>query len=229
MPEKNPPTLGASSAFEIITPSKSKKTSPKSIIIILLVFVFLAGAIFLGVILVKQNQDVRERAAASKCPAAEACPASGQPTLLRNCTPSESDNSPAESLCNQDKRVESCGGVEYCCPSSGAAWTTNTALCAVLSPSPSPTSTATASPTAAPTETIEPLVVQSPTPSPTSTATATASPTASATATATTTANATAKAASTPVPIPATGTGWPTYLGAGVGIIVIIASILLAL
>ncbi|MEK7471007.1 MAG: hypothetical protein AAB622_03360, partial [Patescibacteria group bacterium] len=200
MPEKNPPTLGASSAFEIITPSKSKKTSPKNIIIILLVFVFLAGAIFLGVTLVQQNQNVAEKAAGNcdnpssivQCPRSDG--------NLVSCTPPDANNNAQISICNSAGRVEACGDSDYCCPSAGGAWTTNMTACAVATPSPTATSTATASPTVAPTETIEPLVVQSPTP--TSTATATASPTASATATTTTTANATAKAASTPVPIP---------------------------
>lgn len=208
MPENNPPIPGASSAFEIVTPSKSKKTSSKSIIIILLVFVFLAGAIFLGVTLVRQNQNIAEKAVVSQCMEAQECPTSDG-TLLRNCVPPEGDNSPAESICSaaNANRIESCGGTSYCC--NGSAWTTSMTACAVATA----TATATASPTATPEETIEPLVSQSPTPTGTATATASATP----------------KGTSTPVPIPATGTGWPTYLGAGVGIIVIIASILLAI
>lgn len=217
MQENNPPAPGASSAFEIVTPSKSKKTNFKSIIIILLVFVFLGGAIFLGVTLVRQNQNITEKATGNQCPAAEACPASGG-TLLRNCTPPESDNSPADSVCDasQIKRIEACGGTQYCC--NGSAWTTNMSACATATASP--TATATASPIASPT--IEPLVTQSPTP------TLTLTPTPTATAT-TTSSIATVGSTSTPIPIPSTGTGWPTYLGAGVGIVVIIASILLAI
>ena len=208
MPENNPPTPGASSAFEIVTPSKSKKGSAKSLIIILLVIVFLAGAIFLGVTLVRQNQNIAEKAAVQQCPAAEACPASGGIHLL-NCTPAESDGSPSDSLCGSGflGRVEPCGGTQYCC--NGSTWTVNMSACAT----PTPTVTASATPTATASPTIAPLVSQAPTSTPTATATATA----------------TVNATSSPVPIPATGTGWPTYLGAGVGVFVIIASILLAL
>lgn len=204
MPESNPPAPGGASAFEIVTPSKSKKGSPKSIIIILLVFVFLAGAIFLGVTLVKQNQNVAEKAAVPQCMAAQQCPTSDGTHLL-SCTPPESDNSPSDSLCGAGfvGRIEVCGGAQYCC--NGTRWTVSMAACAT----PTPTATATASAT----PTIAPLVTQAPT----------------ATGTATATATATASSSSTPVPIPATGTGWPTYLGAGIGVFVIIASILLAL
>lgn len=223
MPEKNPPAPPAGSAFEIITPSKSKKTNPKSIIIILLVFVFLAGAIFLGVTLVKQNQDVRERAAGNCDNPASIVQCPRSDGNLVSCTPPDANNNAQISTCNSAGRVEDCGGSTFCCPSAGSAWTTNMTACAVATPSPTATSTATASPTATatatasptatPAETIEPLVSQSPTPTGIATATPFATP----------------KSTSTPVPIPATGTGWPTYLGVGVGVFVIIASILLAI
>ena len=75
-------------------------------------------------------------------------------------------------------------------------------------------------------------------PSPTSTSTATgsgsASPTATATSTSKATATATAKAGGgttspTQAPIPESGISWPTITGIGIGLILIIGSLLIAL
>ncbi len=200
---------GQPSPFEIVTSSKTKKGN-KGLVVGILIVVFLILSVVAGVLLVRQNQEVREKAAANECPAAEACPYGQDPTLLRNCTPPEADNSPSESVCSTAGRIESCGGVQYCCPSPGAAWTPNLSLC--------PTATATATATASPEATIEALVEQ-----------ATAEPTESPTPTGTAVATLAPVGTSTPLAIPVTGTSWPTILGAGVGILVIIASILIAL
>lgn len=72
----------------------------------------------------------------------------------------------------------------------------------------------------------------SPSPSPSGTATPTATPTGSPTATPTGTATATATATGTGTAapsLPSAGTSWPTIVGIGVGILVIVGSILLAL
>lgn len=67
--------------------------------------------------------------AAMTCPSAEACPYSKNPNLLINCTPPESGNNPAESLCSSVGRKEDCGGRSYCCPSAGGSWTTDMTAC----------------------------------------------------------------------------------------------------
>ncbi len=214
MPESNSPQQNTGNAFEIVTPSKSKKVNMKSIIIIAAVFLFLGIAVFLGVYLVQQQQNIQEKAAVTTCPAAEQCPNSKNPNLLQSCHPGESDGSTSDRLCNTAGRVETCGPAttKYCCPAPGAAWTTDMSVCNSLSATATPTATPTPTATATATPTIEPLVTQAPTTgSPTPTSTVQAASTAS------------------PVPIPVTGVEWPTVLGIGVGAVTIIGSILLAL
>lgn len=203
-------TVKEASPFEIVTPGRGKRVGNKGLIVAVLVVIFLILSVVAGVLLVRQQQDVRERAQASRCPAAEACPVAGQPSLLNNCHPGESDGSPTGSNCDTAGRVEFCGTRNYCCPAAGAAWTTNLTACATPSPTPTP------SPSPTPTQT--------PSPSPTSGGSAPG-----ATPTRTPTVAPTSAAQTTPLPIPETGTGWPTILGAGVGILVIIASVLIAL
>lgn len=169
-----------------------------------LIVVFLILSVVAGVLLVRQQQNIQEKASGDQCPAAEACPVSGQPNLLRNCHPGESVTDPAESLCNQAGRIETCGTRQYCCPSAGGSWSSNLSLC----PSPTPKAT--------------------PTPTATVAATATATPSGTGTPSATPTRTPT-PAGGTAQPIPATGTGWPTIVGAGLGVLVIVASVLIAL
>ncbi|HET7099117.1 MAG TPA: hypothetical protein VFI61_02705 [Patescibacteria group bacterium] len=213
MPSQSP-QAPTPSPFEITTPAKSKKGN-KGLIIAILVVVFLILSVVVGVILVRQNQNIAEKAVTTGdsnfCPAVEACPAAGNPSLLINCTPGETGSDPSQSTCNVTGRIESCGGAQYCCPASNGAWTTNMTACtAAVITSPSPTATSSASPTA----------------------TASASPTGSASPTAVPTlgpASTSPTAQSTSLPIPVTGTDWPTVVGAGLGVFVIIASILIAL
>lgn len=201
------------SPFEIISPSKSKSGGRRGLIIGTLIVVFLLLSIVAGVLLVRQRQNVQEKAAAALCPAAEECPAASQPTLLRNCHPPESDGSPQESICNVTGRMETCGSATYCCPGPNQTWTTDLTKCPTPTPSatPTPTATATATPTPTATAGTTQATIILPTATPVPTLSTTSAP------------SATAQA------IPVTGTGWPTYVGAGVGIIVIIASILIAL
>jgi hypothetical protein len=235
------------SPFEITTSGKSKKMGKTGIIVSVSIVVFLILSIVAGVLLVRQQQNVQEKAAAT---CSEQC--SG--TLLKSCHPSDSDGTANESLCNLAGRVETCGPAttKYCCPSAGGVWTTDMTACAT----PTPTATATGTPTATPTST--------PTPTPTGTAnscnkscgsnsncqsglycysgycrnplcasdstcgcgSATSTPTATATATGSTT-TTTTQATSRPIPV--TGTNWTTYAGVGVGVVAILVSLLLAL
>lgn len=227
------------SPFEIVTPNKNKKGGSKGMIVAILIVVFLILSVVAGVLLVKQRQNIQEKAAASLCPAAEACPFTTQKTLLRNCHPPEADGSPSESLCNVAGRVEFCGTQNFCCPGPNQPWTTNMTACATPTPSPtatptptpSPTATATPAATATANPTATPAHTATPGATPTATAAATKSPTPTAAATKSPTpvATATAQVSATAQPIPVTGTDWPTILGAGVGIFVIVASILIAL
>lgn len=202
MPNKNP----VISPFETVTSKKSGKISTKTIVIGICIFIFLILGVVAGVLLVKQQQNISEKAQAALCPAAQACPISGQPDLLRNCIPANSDNTPQEISCSNVgnvKQISECGNLNYCCPSLGASWTTDLTLCA------SPTAT----PTLSPTPTAEETPTASASATPTSTASSSASP----------------RALATPMEIPVTGTDWPTVLGAGIGAFAIIAAILLAI
>lgn len=55
----------------------------------------------------------------------EACP--DNRNILVSCDGADTDG--AESGCLWDKRVETCGGKQYCCPTAGAAWTTDMSAC----------------------------------------------------------------------------------------------------
>jgi hypothetical protein len=189
-----------SSPFEIVTSKKSGKGGKRGLIITIVIAVFLVLSVVAGVLLVRQQQNLQEKAQQILCPAAEACPVAGQPDLLMSCNPSNSDGTPVSLSCLTSSLVgtiAACGAQRYCCPSLGASWTTDLTLCS--SPSPTPTLAALA------------------------TASASATPTASSSATPLPTLQ------TSPRPIPVTGTDWPTVVGAGVGAAAIIGAILLAL
>lgn len=237
MQTSNSNQKATSNAFEIVTPSKSKKTNLKNLIIVAAVFIFLGAAVFLGVYLVQQQQNIQEKAAPSLCPAAEQCPNSKNPNLLQSCHPGESDGSTRDSFCNKAGRVETCGSLstKYCCPAPGAAWTRDMTVCNSLkTPTPSPKPTLTPTPTLNPSPSVVPTV--SPTLAPTSTPKSSATPTPTAksststpTITPTPTSTSSINLTPTPVPIPETGIEWPTVFGIIVGVGTIIGSILLAL
>jgi hypothetical protein len=243
------------SPFEIITTGKSKKVGKTGIIVGVSIAVFLILSVVAGVLLVRQQQNVQEKAS-TIC--TEACPRSGRPDLLSDCHPPQTDGSPDDKLCNLAGRVDTCGAAQtkYCCPSAGGAWTTNMSACAT----PTPTATATATATATGTGTATPTATATSTPnscnktcgsnsncqsglycysgycrnplcasdSSCGCGTKTATPTATATAKATTKA-ATGGTQTTPLPIPVTGTDWTTYVGVGVGAAAILISVLLAI
>jgi|GEM_PF-4423570 len=49
--------------------------------------------------------------------------------LLQCCNPKDSDGTSADSLCNSKGKEVTCGGKDYCCPSSGGNWTTDMNQC----------------------------------------------------------------------------------------------------
>jgi hypothetical protein len=193
-----------SSPFEIVSSKRSGKSGKKGLVIAIVISVFLVLSVVAGVLLVRQQQNIQEKAAANLCPAAEACPVSGQPNLLMSCNPSNADGTPQSLNCSTLSllgKIVACGPNQYCCPVSGASWTTDLTLCS--SPSPTPTVTPTATASASATPTISPFSTSTP--------------------------SATPSVQTTPRAIPVTGTDWPTTVGIGVGAAAIIGAILLAL
>ena len=93
--------------------------------------VVLALGIIAGILLVRQQQDIREKAQIASCtdPTVEQCPVAGSPNILRNCHPPEANNSPVESLCDSEGKISFCGDKNYCCPSVGGSWTTDMSQC----------------------------------------------------------------------------------------------------
>lgn len=201
---------------------KSGKTKWKVIGAIIGIIV-LFGSVIAGILLVRQNQNIEEKAA---------CTAScvNGSSLLVNCYGAGTDNDGDQMLCNLKGRVEVCGATvtdskQFCCPAAGGSWTTDLTKCPTVTASP--TTTATATVTSTPTATATAIT--------TSTARATATATSKATATVTAKPTSTVKATTsgsataTAVPVPVTGASFPTILGLGFGVVMILASIVLAL
>jgi hypothetical protein len=152
MPNPNP----AVSPFETITSKKSGKIGTSTIVITIGIVLFLILGVVAGVLLVRQQQNISEKASGSTCPAAGACPVSGQPDLLRSCNASNVEGSPQEISCSNVGNVgqkATCGAITFCCPSLGASWTTDLSLCSTPSPTPTVTPLATATASATPTAT----------------------------------------------------------------------------
>lgn len=190
--------------------------------------VVLALGVVAGILLVRQQQDIREKAAVKQCPQDEECPVSRDPTHLWSCTPGEADGSVDDMVCSTAGRIGVCGGRQYCCPSVGAAWTTNLSLCPQKTASPTAAAAAASVSTATATATSTSASTSTPTGSGTKTATPTASATSTSTSAAVSTATATGST-STPFPVPETGASWPSIVGVGAGIIILIFSLGLAL
>lgn len=105
--------------------------------------VVLAIGVYAGILLVKQQQNISEKASELMCtdPQAEQCP--GTDGVLRNCHPPEAGGGPTESVCNLAGRAEFCGTRCFVCPSAGGIWTpTDMSKCQTA---PTATATATAS------------------------------------------------------------------------------------
>jgi len=153
-----PPPAGVPEASDlppIISPP-AKKFRGKKMVATILGVLLLVGSLGAGIILVKQQQDIREKAEGITetincitnpgdkgcCPQAEACPYQKDKNLLRNCHPPEGDGTPQDSLCNEAGRREQCGPGRpwFCCPKANGEWTKDMSKC------PTPTPTPTASP-----------------------------------------------------------------------------------
>ena len=63
MPDEQNKPSQSGSPFEMVTTSRSKKISPKSLVIVAAVLLFLGISVFLGVYLVQQRQNTTEKAA----------------------------------------------------------------------------------------------------------------------------------------------------------------------
>lgn len=139
MPDSNNNANQSVSPLEIITPTKSKK-GVKGIFAAIIIAVFLALSVVAGVLLVRQNQNIREKAGSVMCPGGEACPYARDPNLLLSCHPVDGDGTTTDSLCDGVGRVETCGPAytKYCCPVAGGDWTTDMTAC-TDTPTPTPT------------------------------------------------------------------------------------------
>lgn len=143
MPPSDKPNQA--SPFEIVTPGKSKKVGKAGIIVGVVVVVFLTLSIVAGVLLVKQQQNVSEKAAGldiTPTPTPTLAP-TATPTVTPTPTPTPSGNS-CNGVCGSNANCES--GL-YCysgfCRNPLCA---SDATCGCSSATGSPTATASATP-----------------------------------------------------------------------------------
>ncbi|MEK7168825.1 MAG: fibronectin type III domain-containing protein [Patescibacteria group bacterium] len=126
-----------------LSPKKTSSPNRKLISAIVGVIVLSIGVIA-GILLVRQQQDLREKASGNcdtpetivKCPAPDG--------NLYTCNPPDQNNNAQIQSCNLAGRVELCGVntnvVEYCCPVAGGTWTIDMAACSCKAKAPtSPT------------------------------------------------------------------------------------------
>lgn len=90
----------------------------------------------------------KKKTTATTCPEAEQCPDDNN--VLKSCDEPEPGGGTADSLCLWDRRVEKCGGKDYCCPKKGQKWTADMTKCAKPTPTATPSATPTLSPTITP-------------------------------------------------------------------------------
>jgi hypothetical protein len=110
------------------TPKNKGKANWKIISAIIGIIVLSIGVIA-GILLVRQQQDIREQASGN-CDNAQSvvqCPRSDG--ALVSCNPPDSNGNAQISLCNVAGRSEICGGENYCCPTAGGAWTKDMTAC----------------------------------------------------------------------------------------------------
>lgn len=133
-----------------LSSKKSSGTNWKVISAIIGIVVLSIGVIA-GIFLVRQQQDIREKASGNctdpksivKCPASDG--------NLYSCNPPDSNNNAQISSCNVAGRIELCGVdgsvKEYCCPVAGGAWTLDTSECTCDAKAPTSLSFENISPT----------------------------------------------------------------------------------
>ncbi len=213
----------------------SKKKANWKIIGAIIGIIVLSVGVIAGIFLVRQQQDIREKASGDCDNPASIVQCPRSDGAIVTCNPPDRNNNAQIQLCNSTGRVEMCGVgsnvKQYCCPAPGAAWTLDMTACAVAptnTPTATPTRTPTATPTATPTRTPTPTATSTGTGG-SKTATPTATPTRTPTATSKATGTAKSTATATAFPVPETGASWPTILGTGFGIIMILVSLGLAL
>ncbi len=120
-----------------LSSKKSSGTNWKVISAIVGIVVLSIGVIA-GILLVRQNQNIQEKAA--ECSAGGfQCPSTSDPSLLRDCSTGETF--PNDTLCNTAGQVEVCGSSsanarQFCCPSAGGAWTTDLTACSCAAAGP---------------------------------------------------------------------------------------------
>lgn len=55
------------------------------------------------------------------------CP--GSDNVLKDCVTPAANGTARQVACNQSRKTDKCGGVDYCCPKAGAAWTKDLSIC----------------------------------------------------------------------------------------------------
>lgn len=55
------------------------------------------------------------------------CP--GSDNVLRDCVRPASNGTARQITCNQSRKISQCGGVDFCCPKAGEAWTNDLTIC----------------------------------------------------------------------------------------------------
>lgn len=116
-----------------LSSNKSKGKTNWKILGAIIGIVVLALGVIAGIILVRQQQNIQEKAAECSSGGTQ-CPSTSDPTLLRDCSTGEVY--PNDSVCDRAGKVEVCGtnssnARQFCCPSAGGNWTTNLSSCAV--------------------------------------------------------------------------------------------------
>lgn len=120
-----------------LSSKKSSGTNWKVISAIIGIIVLSIGVIA-GILLVRQNQNIEEKALECN-QGGFACPDPSNSSLLRDCSTGETF--PNDTLCNVAGKIEICGQTvssarQYCCPSAGGAWTADLTACSCAATAP---------------------------------------------------------------------------------------------
>jgi hypothetical protein len=131
-----------------LSSKKSGGTNWKVISAIIGIVVLSIGVIA-GILLVRQNQNIEEKALECN-QGGFACPDPSNSSLLRDCSTGETF--PNDTLCNAAGKIEICGQTvssarQYCCPSAGGAWTADLSACSCAATGPTNLTVENLSPT----------------------------------------------------------------------------------